>query len=39
MDIASRGVVFLLHRAGESGEAVRLLVQRGVLPVAPVGQT
>jgi len=29
-------VVFLLHRAGGSGEAVPLLVQRGILHVAPL---
>ncbi len=32
-------VLFLLHQAGGSGEAVPLLVQRGVLHVAPVLNT
>jgi len=32
-------VVFLLHRAGRSGEAVPQLIQRGVLQVMPVLQS
>jgi predicted nucleic acid-binding protein len=32
-------VVFLLHRLGESGAAVPLLIERGVLQVAPVLNT